>query len=264
MNFGVFLRFLAMARVSYGGITTAIADCLTAAKAYADGLVTGLLDDRGNYDASGNVYPSTGGSGTAGAIKKGDVWYISVQGTLGGTVHLVGSSIRALVDAPGQTAANWASVGTNLGYVPEDAANKATTMSGNTTSNVLYLTAKAIYDWAVATFVSKTKTVTALTSSGGVITIDCSAATDLYQITLTENVTSWVFTNQPAADTMREFEVQITQHASSAKTVVSPATSGKTAGGAWTQSATLSAVEVLGIRIFNGGTVHLFPSGVFA
>jgi hypothetical protein len=34
----------------------------------------------------------------------------------------------------------------------ESSSNKATTMSGNTTSNVLFLTAKAIYDWAVGLF----------------------------------------------------------------------------------------------------------------
>lgn len=34
----------------------------------------------------------------------------------------------------------------------ESSANKAITMSGNTTSNIVYLTAKAIYDWAIAQF----------------------------------------------------------------------------------------------------------------
>lgn len=43
---------------------------LNAAKAYADGLVVGLLDDRGNYNASVNTFPASGGSGTAGAILK--------------------------------------------------------------------------------------------------------------------------------------------------------------------------------------------------
>ena len=32
-------------------------------KAYADELVVGLLDDRGNFDASSNTFPATGGSG---------------------------------------------------------------------------------------------------------------------------------------------------------------------------------------------------------
>lgn len=79
-----------------------------AAKAYADGLVIGLLDDRGNYDASTNLFPSTGGSGTAGAIMKGDVWTITVAGVLGGTAADVGQIVRALADTPGQTAGNWA------------------------------------------------------------------------------------------------------------------------------------------------------------
>jgi hypothetical protein len=76
-------------------------------KQYADGLVVGLLDDRGNHDASGNTWPSSGGSGTAGAILKGDLWYISVGGTLGAITVAVGDTIRALVDTPGSTAGNW-------------------------------------------------------------------------------------------------------------------------------------------------------------
>ncbi len=48
----------------------AAATAETNAKAYADGLVVGLLDDRGSYDASVNTFPASGGSGTAGAILK--------------------------------------------------------------------------------------------------------------------------------------------------------------------------------------------------
>ena len=81
---------------------------LNQAKAYADGLVVGLWDDRGNYDASGNTFPSTGGSGTAGAVLKGDIWTISVAGNLGGTAVVPKQTVRALVDAPAQTSANWA------------------------------------------------------------------------------------------------------------------------------------------------------------
>lgn len=95
-----------------------------ASQAYADGLVVGLLDDRGNYDASTNLYPATGGSGTAGAILKGDLWRISVAGTLGGVAVTPGDQIRALVDTPAQTAGNWAVTEANLGFVPENSANK--------------------------------------------------------------------------------------------------------------------------------------------
>lgn len=81
---------------------------LNAAKAYADSLVVGLWDDRGNYNASVNTFPASGGSGSAGAVLKGDIWTITVAGTLGGTAVSVGQTVRATVDTPGQTAGNWA------------------------------------------------------------------------------------------------------------------------------------------------------------
>lgn len=115
-----------------------------------------------------------------------------------------------------------------------------------------------------ATGMSGAGTTSAVTSSAGVLTISCSSADRLRTITLTENVTSWVFTNLPAAGAFVDVSVRITQHASAAKTVVSPATGARTAGGAWTQSATVGAIETLGLRIYSDGTVDLFPSGVFA
>lgn len=93
-----------------------------ASQAYADSLVVGLLDDRGNYDASVNTFPASGGSGGAGAILKGDLWTISVGGTLGGTPVTAGDLVRAIVDTPGQTVGNWAVSETNIGYTPLNAA----------------------------------------------------------------------------------------------------------------------------------------------
>ena len=110
-------------------------------KDYADGLVVGLIDDRGNYNASGNTFPATGGSGTAGAILKGDIWFISVIGTLGGVAVGVGQSVRALVDTPGQTASNWSIIGAGLGYVPENTANKKTSITDSDTD---FPTGKAV------------------------------------------------------------------------------------------------------------------------
>lgn len=100
------------------------AAAIATAKAYADTLVVGLLDDRGNYNASGNTFPASGGSGSAGAILKGDLWTISVAGTLGGHPVTAGDLVRALVDTPGQTDANWAIQENNFGYVAENSANK--------------------------------------------------------------------------------------------------------------------------------------------
>ena len=104
--------------------TTSDAAVLAAAETYADGLVIGLWDDRGTFDASGNVFPSSGGSGAGGAIKKGDIWTVGVAGTLGGHTVDVGDTVRALVDAPGLTDANWALAENNIGYVPENQAHK--------------------------------------------------------------------------------------------------------------------------------------------
>lgn len=63
--------------------------------------------DCGDYDASGNAFPTTGGTGTSGAIKRGNTFDISVAGTLGGEEVPPGATIRAKVDTPGQTLSNW-------------------------------------------------------------------------------------------------------------------------------------------------------------
>ena len=81
-----------------------------ATKQYADALVTGLLDDRGNFTpglTSPGAWPTTGGSGTAGAIMKGDIWFCDASGFMGTTAVVAGASFRATVDTPGQTAGNW-------------------------------------------------------------------------------------------------------------------------------------------------------------
>ncbi len=86
----------------------------------------GLLDFRGSYDASVNTFPATGGSGASSTILKGDFWLVSVGGTLGGSVVSVGDTIFSTVDTPGQTAGNWAVLEGNIGYTPENVANKNT------------------------------------------------------------------------------------------------------------------------------------------
>ncbi len=79
-------------------------------KSETDVLVSGLLDLRGSFDASGGGYPTTGGSGTAGAILKGDSWKISVSGAIG----QLNDVVYALVDSPAQTAGNWEVIEGNL------------------------------------------------------------------------------------------------------------------------------------------------------
>jgi hypothetical protein len=106
---------------------------LSSAQSYADGLVVGLVEDRGSYDpAAGTAlgYPIStsgrGGSGAGGAIKQGDLWFCSSAGTVNGESVQVGTSVRALVDNPGNTPANWSTISTTLGFTPENSANKST------------------------------------------------------------------------------------------------------------------------------------------
>ncbi|CAB5216984.1 hypothetical protein UFOVP200_28 [uncultured Caudovirales phage] len=126
--------------------------------------LAGLWDDRGSYDASTNLFPSGGGSGGSGAILKGDIWTINVQGTLGGTVMHVGDTVRALVDTPAQTTSNWALLENAIGYVPENVTNKVTTFSGNTTSDTKYPSVKAVVDNFSS---SNIKTILGITTLSG-------------------------------------------------------------------------------------------------
>ncbi|MET3134953.1 hypothetical protein AAKU55_005256 [Oxalobacteraceae bacterium GrIS 1.11] len=93
---------------NFAAIASGDAAALTAANAYAESLVVGLWDDRGNYNASINTFPIAGGSGVGGAVLKGDIWTISIAGTLGGISLAPRQTIRATLDAPGQLLANWA------------------------------------------------------------------------------------------------------------------------------------------------------------
>jgi|GEM_PF-3290850 len=110
---------------------------------YIQSALTGVLKDRGNYDASGNTFPASGGSGSGGAIKTGDMWYVEVGGTLGGKAVTAGAWVRSLTDAPGQTAGNWAVADGGFGFVPENVANKSTNTSLGT-SNTAYPSQNAV------------------------------------------------------------------------------------------------------------------------
>jgi hypothetical protein len=116
-----------VANKSIDGTLAANSDTLyssqKAVKTYVDASVSGVLDDRGNWDASTNLFPTTGGSGPGGSILKGDLWFVSVAGILGGTSVVVGNNFRALVDNP-TLSTDWNILNVGLGYIPENIANK--------------------------------------------------------------------------------------------------------------------------------------------
>lgn len=132
---------------------------------HIDARLVGLWDDRGSYDASSNLFPSTGGSGTAGAIMKGDIWTINVQGTLGGVLMHIGDTVRSLVDSPGQTSTNWALLENAIGYVPENVVNKSTNILLGT-SDILYPTQKAVKSY-VDTAISGAGNSISISDEGG-------------------------------------------------------------------------------------------------
>lgn len=152
-----FLEHKSISRVapgSSGDVTmTDVDNAEQAAKDYADSLVVGLWDDRGPYNptTNSNLYPTFNGSGTAGAILKGDLYTISGLGsgittTVGSKEVQDGDTVRALSDVPGQTESNWAIAENNIGYVAENSANKTDDESTSITETVKYFSVKGFWN----------------------------------------------------------------------------------------------------------------------
>lgn len=118
--------------VNFGVVNNTLYPTVQAVKFYVDNTMVGVIRDCGNYDASTNTWPTTGGTGVGGAIVKGNFWYVSTPGILGGVAVNIGDSFRAMVDAPAQIDANWSVLESNLGYVPYNATNPAGYISGIT------------------------------------------------------------------------------------------------------------------------------------
>lgn len=92
--------------------------------------------------------------------------------------------------------------------------------------------------------------LTTLTSSAGVLTIDCALG-DNFIVTLTENITSIVLSNEPASGVARSISLEIVQHASAAKTVAFPAGWKWPGASVGVVSTALSAVDELSLMIRN-------------
>lgn len=63
--------------------------------------------DMGPHDATGNVYPTTGGSGGGGAIKQGDTFEITIADPNPTEGFQLGLTLRALEDSPGSNPSKW-------------------------------------------------------------------------------------------------------------------------------------------------------------
>jgi len=156
-----------------GAANAAATAALNAAKAYTDAAGLNTVNDRGGYNASTNLFPVTGGSGTTGTVKKGDMWTLTVAGTLNSVTEPVGTVIRALIDAPGQTATNWLVIPSALNYTSENVSNKVTSATysadynSGSPSDTHYPTIASVYSWVTSylnTYITNTALATALSN----------------------------------------------------------------------------------------------------
>jgi len=91
-------------------------------KEYVDGEIASSIASLGILvgDWAGPGYPTVG-SGTAGAIRKGDWWRISAVFTLGTVLLEVGDALFSKANAPGTTASNWFTLQNNVGEATDTA-----------------------------------------------------------------------------------------------------------------------------------------------
>jgi hypothetical protein len=141
------------------GTSDSLIPTQNAVKVYADGLVVGLLNDRGGFAPDTTpvgTYPTSGGSGEGGTILKGDIWFMTRNGYLGNTAVSTGASVRALINSPDDaTDADWNILNTGVGFTPENVANKSTNVALGT-SNILYPTQNAVRQYVVNQSFAKT------------------------------------------------------------------------------------------------------------
>jgi hypothetical protein len=97
--------------------TTSLASS-SAIKSYIDTTVGNLGNLEGAWDASAGTFPV--GSTPVVGTKKGDYWYVTVAGTVGGSVFNIGDVIIAEIDAASTTsAADWIQLEVNRGQATE-------------------------------------------------------------------------------------------------------------------------------------------------
>ena len=99
-------------------------------KQFAEGLLIGVVRFIAYYNPNNfsNQYPSSEGSGTGGAIRKGDTWVVSGLGvgvttTIGTKVVQDGDRVSAMANTPAQDETKWSIGEANIGYTPANDAS---------------------------------------------------------------------------------------------------------------------------------------------
>lgn len=138
---------------------------------------------------------------------KGNPFFITVAGKI--EMYLDPGRYRVTASKAGQTD-TWEDVliidpdagGGGTGNVP----------AGGTTGQVLAKASNTNYDteWVVAGGGSDRRTVTAVTSSSGIVTLNYALG-DYFTLELSENVGGWIISNPPASGIGATIAVEITQ-----------------------------------------------------
>lgn len=106
------------------------------------------------------------------------------------------------------------------------------------------------------------ETRTAPTSSAGALTLDLQNG-NVFEVTLTENITTLTLSNPPASGKGGAFSLILTQDATGGRTVTWPASVKWAGGTAPTLSTTASAIDVLTFMTTDGGTTwYGFSAGL--
>ena len=238
------------------GIATTQATNAAASASAAAGSATTAGTDATNAAASAST------ASTAATTATTQAGLATTQATNAATSASTASAAATTATTEAGTATTAATTATTqAGNASTSASAAASSASGAASSAASAATSAASAATSAAS--PRTHPSQVINSSSGVVTINLASNVEDYYLTLTENVTSWVFQNTPASG----FDVKINvilQQAASAKTCVSPATSGHTSGGAWTVSATVNSVQWLDLVVNSAGTVKMLPEAVLA
>lgn len=249
--------------------TSSTADALTTARTISlSGDVTGSVD----FDGSGNVdiTATVVDDSHSHIIADVDGLQTALNGKeatiTGGATTITSSDLtadRALIsNGSGKVAVSSTVTATELGYVAGVTSAIQTQLDAKLSSIDLSsytgdvdITGELVVD-------SYNETYAAITSSSGTATIDCEAG-NVFALTLSENVTTFTWSNPPSSGTAYGFSLKVIQDASaSGYTITWPTSVDWPNGFAPTLSSGASAVDQFVFYTHDGGTTwYGFVSG---
>ncbi len=135
----------------------------------------------------------------------------------------------------------------NLIIKPASASDTLKMQDGAGTDIVTVSTNKVAYGKGIS------EEAVTVTQGSATVTLDLAQG-NFFEFTLTENVTGWTFSNPASSGTASSWIIKITQHASSAKTVVYPAAVKWQGGGDHVMSTATGSIDIVSMFTIDGGT----------